>query len=119
MPTSVRSPLGPRIPGWKRAERLLTEIAEQGERVNARRLFALAVYRGDLVRPKKCELCGKRPKQWFGHGVLEAHHTDYRKPYQVSWLCNWCHNWADHKTKMVYLAAYGLPGKGVQDWRYR
>lgn len=39
-----------------------------------------------LVRPPQhCERCGKRKK-------LEAHHSNYNRPYDVRWLCAHCHH---------------------------
>jgi len=43
-----------------------------------------AVARGDIIKPKLCELCGKERR-------LGSHHEDYSKPLQVVWLCSDCH----------------------------
>ncbi|KKM90366.1 hypothetical protein LCGC14_1239320 [marine sediment metagenome] len=44
-----------------------------------------AIRRGDIVRPKSCQKCGKR-------GVrLDAHHEDYKKTMEVVFLCTACH----------------------------
>jgi len=39
---------------------------------------------GHIIRPEKCEECGK-------HGRIEAAHYDYDKPLEVRWLCRSCH----------------------------
>ena len=44
-----------------------------------------AVRKGDLIVPNKCKRCNKKKK-------LEAHHEDYSKPLEVTWLCRQCHN---------------------------
>lgn len=48
----------------------------------ARRRVSQAVRSGVLV-PRPCENCGSV--------LVQAHHSDYDKPIQVSWLCFSCH----------------------------
>jgi hypothetical protein len=109
-------PLGPRLPGWKRHANSFTDVAERAERAFARYQLMLALNRGEVVRPECCQRCGRPPRF---ETKLSAHHTDYRKPLQVSWLCHWCHTWANQTTKMVYLTLYGLPLIGNIDWRWK
>jgi hypothetical protein len=45
---------------------------------------ARALRTGELIKPKKCEGCGKEKK-------LGGHHEDYTKPLEVDWLCQLCH----------------------------
>lgn len=61
------------------------------ERRRDRRLVYKAVRRGDLLRPDACEQCGLPCK-------AQAHHDDYPKPLEVSWLCRRCHGrtWRFH-----------------------
>jgi hypothetical protein len=40
---------------------------------------------GRLIKPDRCEKCGKRTTD------LEAHHGNYSKPLSVQWLCTKCH----------------------------
>lgn len=47
-------------------------------------LVALACKSEELVRPDKCQTCGKP-------GKILAHHDDYDKPLEVRWLCSACH----------------------------
>jgi len=54
------------------------------DKERARNLIHKATSRGKLKRPRQCEKCGKRCKP-------EAHHKNYSKPYQVTWLCRTCH----------------------------
>lgn len=46
--------------------------------------MAQALKKGTLVRPGRCENCGKECKP-------HAHHDDYAKPLEVRWLCPPCH----------------------------
>lgn len=39
---------------------------------------------GKIIRPKECQLCKRITK-------IFAHHTDYKKPLKVKWLCLDCH----------------------------
>ena len=43
---------------------------------------------GKIKRPNTCSLCGKE-------GNIQGHHTDYKKPLEVVWLCSGCHADAD------------------------
>lgn len=52
--------------------------------MNAHALVTRAIKEGRLVRPQRCEKCGKRRK-------TVAHHEDYSKPLEVKWLCYSCH----------------------------
>ena len=54
------------------------------ERVSTAGKVAKALRMGDLVRPAVCSTCGKT-------GLIEGHHEDYKKPLEVVWLCQRCH----------------------------
>jgi len=43
-----------------------------------------AVKNGDLIKPEICSNCPSKKQ-------IEAHHTDYNKPLEVTWLCKKCH----------------------------
>lgn len=49
-----------------------------------------AVAKGILTRPSNCSKCGKRCKP-------DAHHADYSKPLEVTWLCRACHRLLQNK----------------------
>ena len=53
------------------------------EKVRARDALTNAIYEGRITR-LPCEVCGHRDS----HG----HHDDYRKPFEVRWLCRTHHN---------------------------
>lgn len=57
----------------------------KSERLRANGLINMRIRRGVIKRPLTCEKCSKRCKP-------DAHHEDYSKPDDVSWLCRSCHN---------------------------
>src|SRR5882724_10098870 len=48
------------------------------------RAVASAIRAGDLIQPEACSLCGLASK-------IHAHHADYGRPLDVTWLCASCH----------------------------
>ena len=42
-------------------------------------------HKAKLNKPDKCEMCMKKEK-------LHGHHTNYKKPLEVIWLCVSCHS---------------------------
>jgi hypothetical protein len=58
---------------------------ERDLREKARKAVANAVHRGRLRKPSHCENCQKPC-------LPEAHHSDYKKPFEVSWVCKKCHH---------------------------
>lgn len=56
------------------------------EKTKAQRAVFVAKRNGSLEQ-KPCEVCGKRKS--------EAHHEDYSKPLEVTWLCRKHHQEAD------------------------
>jgi hypothetical protein len=65
----------------------------EAEKEQARRLVRDAVRRGTLPKPIHCERCSRQ----FTSYLLHAHHSDYSKPYKVTWLCVDCHG-QEHAT---------------------
>ena len=61
-------------------------------KVRVRRRVWAALKAGRLVRPDHCVNCGLVCKP-------EAHHPDYKKPFEVEWLCRPCHVIADRTGK--------------------
>jgi ribosomal protein S27AE len=65
------------------------ERASQAGRISPERAavyqaVAVAIRRGELVRPETCSQC-------TAPGNIHAHHADYAKPLDVRWLCASCH----------------------------
>lgn len=54
------------------------------EKLKAQKLLRQKVYDGEIIKPKKCSCCGDG-------GIIDGHHPDYNKPYDVEWLCRVCH----------------------------
>jgi hypothetical protein len=71
-------------------------------------LVDAAILRGEIV-PQPCIVCGKTP----GERRIHAHHDDYSKPYDVTWLCG-THHKARHKKLRAIYGDGPLPG---EDWR--
>jgi hypothetical protein len=59
-------------------------------RVHDRTMYAVET--GKLIRPGFCSECKKEC-------TPHAHHEDYSKPYDVMWLCSYCHFKLHHKYK--------------------
>lgn len=68
------------------------------ERLRARAAVSNAIRRGQLAKPAACPQCGTTGKR------IDAHHEDYAKPLDVTWLCSRCHA-LEHKTTRKARAA--------------
>jgi len=51
---------------------------------NATKKLRYAVRKGKIQKPDNCSSCGSS-------GDLDGHHEDYRKCFEVVWLCKACH----------------------------
>ncbi len=54
-------------------------VVSNAVKKRARKAVELARQRGELV-PQPCQICGS-------HTQIEAHHSDYTRPLDVTWLC--------------------------------
>ena len=55
---------------------------------NARILLQRAVRKERIIKPNKCSGCTRKlPKK-----LIHAHHSDYKKWWDVIWLCQTCHS---------------------------
>lgn len=66
---------------WRRAIRRSRQ--KHPVRAAVRAIFYRAVARGTVKKEEHCTICG------FPNP--EGHHLDYRKPFEVIWLCRLCH----------------------------
>jgi predicted DNA-binding protein YlxM (UPF0122 family) len=56
-------------------------------------LLEQAIEDGIVTRRYQCEICGVvDPRAKDGRTLIQAHHYDYNKPYDVMWLCQKCHH---------------------------
>lgn len=62
------------------------------EKAKAWRMVAYAKRTGKLI-PKPCQHCGTTVK-------VQAHHGDYSKPLDVTWVCFKCHREHEHGQKV-------------------
>lgn len=60
-------------------------------KIKAHNAITKALYRGEIKRAEKCEICNKKT-------MTQGHHANYKKPLVVIWCCRWCHE-NIHKTK--------------------
>lgn len=60
-----------------------------------------AIKQGALINPKICEKCGDSGAFKDGRNAIQAHHGDYDKPLEVTWLCQSCHHkWHKENTAL-------------------
>jgi len=69
---------------FREREKIAARKRPKDIRYYSRQCLNNAVNGGIIVKPSKCEKCGKEKK-------LTAHHEDYTKPLNVEWLCYECH----------------------------
>lgn len=74
------------------------------DRIRANALVAMAIRKGELIRPDTCGKCGMPPRT--DKQSIHAHHDDYTKPLDVRWLCPSCH-------RQFHLLLEGRPPKLV------
>jgi hypothetical protein len=55
------------------------------ERYKNWKIYTSARRLGKLLNPGQCTLCGTKEVK------IQAHHFDYSKPLEVTWLCKSCH----------------------------
>lgn len=63
------------------------------EKARARSLLSNAICDGLIIRPTQCSLC------LSSNGMIEAHHPDYSKPFEVVWVCKSCHFMVHNRIK--------------------
>lgn len=80
------------------------------------RRYRKALRTGELVRPDRCEKCGK-------FCYPDGHREDYSKPLEVRWLCQSCHArllkapiWAREMRKPEVLRLSGYAQAAMLDY---
>lgn len=58
----------------------------------SQRVIEKAIKGGRLVPAVCCEECGASYRFKDGRRAIQAHHGDYNKPLDVTWLCQKCHH---------------------------
>lgn len=77
---------------WREANR---------EKYLAHHAVNIAVSRGKIEKPTKCERCGAA-------GTIHGHHPDYKDRLRVEWLCRSCHN-EEHRRLAAQAAQHTHP----------
>ena len=72
----------------------------KNHKMRARWALQKAVSSGVIVKPDRCQKCSRKIKKHW----LQGHHSNYSKPYDVTWLCSLCHGLA-HRKKYNTTAA--------------
>lgn len=89
--------------------------AHAQQRLQAHSTFHAALRRGDIIKPRRCAQCGRRPEQF----LLRAHHEDHAQPLVVEWLCSKCHgtrNLEAHLSKLFSVEEWSaLVAKAKRD----
>jgi len=57
----------------------------------AQNILEAAIKKGVIERKYICENCGSEERFTDGRSAVQAHHSDYNKPFDVIWLCQKCH----------------------------
>lgn len=65
----------------------------------AQNILETAVSNGIVIPKEDCESCGSKSVFKDGRSGVQAHHHDYNKPLDVTWLCQKCHHeWHKNNT---------------------
>lgn len=98
-------PKGEESPGWRGGVPASQERYMAAHRRSmsvarvAQQMVRNAMRAGSLVRPDRCEQCGRLCKP-------DAAHEDYARPLYVRWLCRACHRaWDSAEPKTPYRKA--------------
>lgn len=63
---------------------------QSSEKRNAYNAVYRAISLGQLI-PQSCEVCGEDKRGRDGRRLVQAHHEDYARRLDVTWLCSLCH----------------------------
>lgn len=74
----------------------LSMYGKKPTRRNACRVVEAALNAGVLEKPHNCSICNCPDTE----KRIEAHHFDYSRPLDVTWLCPSCHYMADRQRRL-------------------
>jgi hypothetical protein len=86
-----------RVSIYASSRKFKTQLLRDG----AQRKLQKAVAAGRVKKPTQCQRCKRRTAK----AQLQGHHHDYRKPFDVDWLCQRCHV-KEHGPRFAAKAAY-------------
>lgn len=72
-------------------------VLRHPQKAAARRATMAAIKSGKLVR-QPCEGCGR--------AKVQAHHSDYSKPLEITWLCQHCHSAEHRRLNLIALSPH-------------
>lgn len=67
------------------------------DRHEAYKIYQRARDNKTLVNPGQCQMCGTKENK------IQAHHFDYSKPLEVTWICVECHKEIHRKKKFTRI----------------
>ena len=76
---------------------------------NAQNKLKRAIQNGSVIKPNKCEICGKI------NCDIEGHHYDYSKPLDVIWLCTECHGKVHKQYGKLEFNIEEIKNKRIED----
>ena len=83
----------------------LSAYSKKPTRTNAYRVVEAALRAGVIEKPHSCSICNCPDTE----KRIEAHHYDYERPLEVTWLCPDCHFMADQMRR-------GREGEKAMPW---
>jgi hypothetical protein len=75
-------------------ERRIKKKAELSPQVKAWNAVYYALKTGKIIKSDKCEICGRVEN-------IQGHHADYDKPFDIVWVCQWCHSELDKQRRLA------------------
>lgn len=76
---------------YKRRERKREDLSPKRKAWNK---VYYALKTDKITKPNVCQICGKAEN-------IQAHHDDYSKPLDVTWVCQYCHVELDNQRRAM------------------